>query len=72
MRIAALWKKTADDGSTKINGTTDVATGINIPAGVKVGVSIVPNTNKTGNQPDFYIEMYELKNNNNNSNTIGF
>lgn len=62
-RIGALWRKKGDDGVERITGNINSESGVNIPAGVTVGLAIVKNDKKTGDastdkQPDFYVEVF--------------
>lgn len=51
-----LWKNVTKDGKTFISGNNDF---IMIPPGAYF--SIWPNTEKTGSQPDYYLNVQEPK-----------
>lgn len=63
-RIASIWVKDDDKnpGQKKRTGVMKADAGINIPAGVEIGVSIVANKDKTDSRhPDLYIEVWPMR-----------
>lgn len=61
-RIGALWIKMGNDGQKRTTGQLESDAGINIPAGHKVGVSLVKNDRKEKDaHPDYYIEVFTQK-----------
>jgi len=61
-RIGALWRRDKD-GVQTITGTMESDVGVNLPAGAKLGISIVKNDKKVegDNLPDFHLEAWVQK-----------
>ena len=61
-RIASVWTKDDDKnpGQKKRTGIMRSDSGINLPAGMEIGVSIVANKDKVAgdNKPDHFIEVW--------------
>lgn len=63
VRIGALWTKEDKDGIRYLSGELNIDTGLNIPAGHKMGVALKKNEAKADNAkaPDFFIEVWNYK-----------
>jgi hypothetical protein len=63
IRIGALWPKHDGEGNAYLAGELNVETGINIPAGHRMGVALKKNEKyeENGKQPKYFIEAWNYE-----------